>query len=114
MGGRDLDSAGTGRLLDRLDAKQDSGESSPWPVHYPSLSSSFPQILVGAGWTGTVLRSRCQLMPGFPQGAGPTGPPICSGSSELFSDRGTSSCFEGFPERDNASVPWNLQGNPQL
>lgn len=110
MRGRGQDSSGTRRLLDRLDAKQDSGENSPWPADHPSCSLSFLQSLAG-GWTGIVFRSRCQLMPGFPQGAGPTGPPVCS---ELFSRRATSSCFEGFPESYNASVPWNLQGNPQL
>lgn len=59
-----------------------------------------------------VRRPRGQLMPGFPQGAGPTGPPICSGSSELFSGRATSSCFEGFPVSYKVTVPQNLQGNP--
>lgn len=87
MSGRGLDSSGTGKLLDRLDAKQDSGVSSPWPVDHPSFSLSFPQGLVGGAWTGTVLKSRCQLIPGFPQWAGPTGPPICSGSSVFFLGR---------------------------
>lgn len=73
---------------------------------------SFPQSLIGAGWTGTVLRSKCQLMPGFPQGASPTGPSVHSGSFELFLGRATSSSFEGFPASYNASVPWDLQGNP--
>lgn len=59
--------------LDRLDVEQDSGERelplacrSPQPP-FPSS----PQSLAGAGWIETVVRSRCQLMPGFPQGVGP-------------------------------------------
>lgn len=35
-----------------------------------------------------------------------------SGTSQLFSSRTTSSCFEGFPESYNAFFPWDLQGNP--